>query len=230
VENANSLAKGKHLAEYEIERRQVNMSPEEETEYIKNTKIYRMCLKKIGINMNAPNAFRRLIMISSKSSLARRAVLARNKASKIALNSSTKIDELRQILSENRGIKTIIFTQHNSMVYKISNEFLIPFITHKSNKEERQDILNGFRSGRYKALVTSKVLDEGVDVPDAELGIIVSGSGSKREFIQRLGRLLRPKSDSRKGRLIEIISSRTQEVMSSRKRRETLSGLNMQKS
>jgi superfamily II DNA or RNA helicase len=230
VENANSLAKGKHLAEYEIERRQVNMSPEEETEYIKNTKIYRMCLKKIGINMNAPNAFRRLIMISSKSSLARRAVLARNKASKIALNSSTKIDELRQILSENRGIKTIIFTQHNSMVYKISNEFLIPFITHKSNKEERQDILNGFRSGRFKALVTSKVLDEGVDVPDAELGIIVSGSGSKREFIQRLGRLLRPKSDSRKGRLIEIISSRTQEVMSSRKRRETLSGLNMQKS
>jgi len=229
MENAYNLAKGKHIAEYEIERRHVNMSPEEETEYNKNTKIYRMCLKKIGINMNTPNAFRRLIMISSRSNIARRAVLARNKASNIALNSSTKLDELRQILLENRGIKTIIFTQHNKMVYKISNEFLIPFITHKSNKVERQDILDGFRSGRFMALVTSKVLDEGVDVPDAELGIIVSGSGSRREFIQRLGRLLRPKSDSRKGRLIEIISSRTQEVMSSRKRRETLNRPSMQK-
>ena len=48
--------------------------------------------------------------------------------------------------------------------------------------------------------VTSRVLDEGVDVPDAELGIIMSGTGSGRELIQRLGRILRPKHDGRKGK------------------------------
>ena len=75
---------------------------------------------------------------------------------------------------------------------------MIPFITYKTGKEERQEVLKGFREGRYNAIVTSKVLDEGVDVPDAGLGIILSGTGSGREFIQRLGRLLRPKPDIKK--------------------------------
>jgi superfamily II DNA or RNA helicase len=141
----------------------------------------------------------------------------------IALNSKSKIEELKKILAENRGLKTIIFTQHNKLVYDISDGFLIPFITHKSSKEERQDALSGFKEGRYNAIVTSKVLDEGVDVPDAELGIILSGTGSSREFIQRLGRLLRPKPDSnRKAKLIEIISSGTREIGTSAKRKRAL--------
>ena len=105
-------------------------------------------------------------------------------------------------------------------MYDISDKFLIPFITHKSSKDERQDALSGFKDGRYKAIVTSKVLDEGVDVPDAEVGIIVSGTGSSREFIQRLGRLLRPKADSNsKATLIEIISAGTREIGTSIKRK-----------
>jgi superfamily II DNA or RNA helicase len=67
------------------------------------------------------------------------------------------------------------------------------------------------------------VLDEGVDVPDAELGIIVSGTGSSREFIQRLGRLLRPKPDSnKKAKLIEIISLGTGEIGTSTRRKKAL--------
>ena len=220
---AADLAKNKHLASYEIERRQIDMLPEEIEEYKKNFGIYQVCLKKLGLRMNYIGAFRRLIMMSGRSSIAREAVLARNKAMDIALNSRSKIEELREILSENKGVKTIIFTQHNKLVYDISDKFLIPFITHKSGIEERQDALNGFREGRYTALVTSKVLDEGVDVPDAELGIIVSGTGSSREFIQRLGRLLRPKPDSNtKAKLIEITSSGTREIETSGKRKKAL--------
>jgi superfamily II DNA or RNA helicase len=155
----------------------------------------------------------------------------------IALNSRAKIDELREILAENKGVKTIIFTQHNSLVHEISDRFFIPFITHKTINEERQDVLKGFKEGRYMAVVTSKVLDEGVDIPDAELGIILSGTGSAREFIQRLGRLLRPKPDNnnssssissgnyrnyKKARLIEIISSETKETLTSARRKKAL--------
>jgi superfamily II DNA or RNA helicase len=79
-----------------------------------------------------------------------------------------------------------------------------------------------------------------VDIPDAELGIILSGTGSAREFIQRLGRLLRPrpnnnnnsvsssatssnyKEDYKKARLIEIISSETKETVTSAKRKRAL--------
>jgi superfamily II DNA or RNA helicase len=168
-------------------------------------------------------------MMSGRNATAREAILARNKAMNIALNSRSKIEELRKILLENKGIKTIIFTQHNKLVFEISDRFLIPFITHKSSKGERQDALSGFREGRYNALVTSKVLDEGVDVPDAELGIIVSGTGSGREFIQRLGRLLRPKPDSnKKAKLIEIISSGTREIGTSTKRKKTLNKVDEQ--
>ena len=217
---AQDLARDRHLSLYEIERREVEMLPEEAIEYRRNIERYEVCLKSLGIRMNYTGSFHRLIMMSGKNNTAREAIHARNKAMDIALNSRSKIEELRKILSENVGIKTIIFTQHNKLVYTISNLFLIPFITHRSDRDERLDALNGFKEGRYNILVTSKVLDEGVDVPDAELGIILSGTGSSREFIQRLGRIIRPKSDStRKAKLIEVISAGTRETSISSKRK-----------
>jgi len=229
--HVGDLARDKHLASYEIERRQVEMLPEEVEEYKKSLGVYQVSLKRLGLRMNYTGAFRRLIMMSGRNPIAREAILARNKAMDVALNSKSKIEELRKILSENKGLKTIIFTQHNKLVFEISDRFLIPFITHKSSKAERQDALNGFKEGRYNALVTSKVLDEGVDVPDAELGIIVSGTGSSREFIQRLGRLLRPKPDSnKKAKLIEIISSGTREMGTSTKRKKALNKIDEQDS
>jgi superfamily II DNA or RNA helicase len=219
---AKELAKNNYLANYVIERKQTSMSEEEYQKYKENMAVYYTCLRKIGLKMNSFSSFKRLIMISSRNNLARRALVARNKANDIALNSRSKLDEIRKILSENKNIKTIIFTQHNKLVYDISNAFLIPFITYKSSKEEREDVLVGFKDGRYMAIVTSKVLDEGIDVPDAQLGILVSGTGSSREFVQRLGRLLRPKSDNQQARLIEIVSSGTSETLTSKRRQRSM--------
>ena len=225
--NPLELANNKHLAPYEIERRQVKMTSEEKQEYDRNYGTYQVYMNKSGFRMNRTDAFQRLIMMSAKSKAARQALLARNRALELALNSKSKMDELREILVENRGLKTIIFTQHNSLVHEISNRFFIPLITHKTSKEERQVTLMGFKEGRYSAIVTSKVLDEGVDVPDAELGIIVSGTGSGREYIQRLGRLLRPKIDTaKKARLIELISSDTHETITSARRKKALTRIN----
>ncbi|HSF00111.1 MAG TPA: DEAD/DEAH box helicase family protein [Nitrososphaeraceae archaeon] len=222
--SVNELARDKHLASFTVEKRYVKLLPEEELEYQKNYDQYLSYLHKLGIRYDQIG-FQKLIMISGKNQYARNALLARNKALDIALNSQSKIAELRKILSENPNRKTIIFTQHNKLVYLISNNFLIPFITHKSSKQEREDALNGFRDGRYRVLVTSKVLDEGIDVPDAELGIIVSGTGSKREFIQRLGRLLRTKPNFTNAKLIEIISSGTSEINTSVRRKQALKNL-----
>jgi len=225
--NPSELAKNKHLAHYEIERRQVKMTSQEKQEYDRSYGIYQVYLNKSGIRLNHTGAFQRLIMMSAKNKAARQALLARNRALELALNSKSKMEELRKILIENRGIKAIIFTQHNSLVHEISNRFFVPLITHKTSKEERQDTLMGFKEGRYSAIVTSKVLDEGVDVPEAELGIIVSGTGSGREYIQRLGRLLRPKRDiAKKARLIELISSDTHETITSARRKKALTRIN----
>jgi superfamily II DNA or RNA helicase len=105
-------------------------------------------------------------------------------------------------------IKNIIFTQHNILVYHISNTFLISLVNHKTGKEERQSTMKEFREARYNAIVISKVLD-GVDVLDAELSIITSGTTIRRKFIQRFGRLLIRKSDvNKKAKLRDFIHRR----------------------
>jgi len=215
---SKELSAQKHLAEYTIDRIQVNLTPEEQTEYEVNNTKFLTNLRQLGFRVPSMYNLKRLIMMSNKNKIAREAMLARNKANEIALNSKSKIDELQKILQQNKKIKTIIFTQNNKMVYTLSNKFLIPNITYRTIKEERRDVLEGFKSGRYNVVVTSRVLDEGIDVPDAELGIIMSGTGSGRELIQRLGRILRPKQDGRKARLVEIVSKHTRETNTSAKR------------
>ncbi len=215
---SQELSTQKHLAEYVIDRIQVNLTSEEQTEYELNHTKFLINIRQLGFKVPSLYNLKRLIMMSNKNKIARDAMLARNKANEIALNSKAKIDELQKILQQNKKIKTIIFTQNNKMVYELSNKFLIPHITYRTIKEERRNVLDGFKSGRYNVVVTSKVLDEGVDVPDAELGIIMSGTGSGRELIQRLGRILRPKQDGRKARLVEIVSKHTQETNTSSKR------------
>ena len=137
----------------------------------------------------------------------------------LALNSSTKIEYLKRLFRENPDEKALVFTTHNKLVYRISRALLIPAITHQTSKEERADTLGKFRSGLYRRIVTSRVLDEGVDVPDASLAVIISGSGSSRQFIQRLGRILR-KSENKSARMVELVSQGTAETRLSRRRKD----------
>lgn len=219
------LVEKEYLAPYTVERRYIKLDEEERIEYEKNYNMYVDALRELGLQYGI-NGFKRLIMLSSKNRLAREALLARNKALSIAFNSRAKLDELREILAEYKDSKIIIFTQYNELVYAIAKEFLIPFITHRTSLDERRDVLQGFKDGRYRAIVTSKVLDEGIDVPDADVGVIVSGTGSKREFVQRLGRLLRSR-EGKRALLIEIVSKDTIEVHASRKRRSKKSSLDI---
>lgn len=215
---SRQLSEQKHLAEYTIDRIQVSLTPDEQREYETNHAKFLNNIRQLGFKTLSPYNLKRLIMMSNKNKIAREAMLARNKSNEIALNSKSKVDELKKILGQNKHSKTIIFTQNNKMVYDLSNQFLIPNITHKTTREERQSVLDKFKSGVYRVVVTSRVLDEGVDVPDAELGIIMSGTGSGRELIQRLGRILRPKQDGRKARLVEIVAKHTREISTSAKR------------
>ncbi|MGQ9513842.1 MAG: DEAD/DEAH box helicase family protein [Thermoproteota archaeon] len=209
---------GRYLSEYTLERIGVELTDEEKEAYRRNYRIFANYLARRGIRFKTPADFQRFIIRSAMERDARQALLARNRALEIALNSETKIKALEEILRQNPDDKALIFTQHNELVYRISKRFLIPYITHTTDKEERYEILKRFKDGRFRAIVTSKVLDEGIDVPEASLGIIVSGTGSSREFVQRLGRLLR-KREGKKARLIEIVSKETSETRTSWRRK-----------
>jgi superfamily II DNA or RNA helicase len=92
-------------------------------------------------------------------------------------------------------------------------------ITHQTKVSERSEILARLNDGTYSAVATSKVLNEGVDVPSASVAIVVSGSGSVREHVQRLGRILRKQGDKR-AVLYELITAQTGEAFTSERRRE----------
>jgi superfamily II DNA or RNA helicase len=82
-----------------------------------------------------------------------------------------------------------------------------------------RDSLAAAVAGAYDAIVTSRVLNEGIDVPEASVGIVVSGTGSVREHVQRLGRLLRPRQGKR-AILYELVSAGTAELYVSQRRRQ----------
>jgi len=220
--NVESM-EGVHLAPFDLKRIYVKLTPDEEEQYRKDMDIYRNYLKENNLVLRTPRDFERLVMRSGRDKYARDAILARHRARVTALNSASKVEALAEVLGKHSGPddRAIIFTEHNDLVYRISKRFLIPFITYTTPKEERSENLSNFKSGAYKALVTSKVLDEGVDVPDANVGIILSGSGSKREFVQRLGRILRKQGD-KKAVLYEIVSGNTSEVDTSHRRHKAV--------
>ena len=115
----------------------------------------------------------------------------------------------------------LIFTSDNETVYRISRRFLIPAITHQTKVKERQELLAAFNAGEYPFLVTSRVLNEGVDVPEANVAVVLSGSGSVREHVQRLGRILR-RVEGKHAILYELVAERTgEEYASSRRRRHS---------
>jgi superfamily II DNA or RNA helicase len=112
-----------------------------------------------------------------------------------------------------------LFTQDNATAYAIARRFLVPVITHQTKVRERTSILKGLADGTFGAVATSKVLNEGVDVPDANVAVILSGSGSVREHVQRLGRILR-KREGKRAVLYEVVTASTSEVHTSERRRE----------
>ncbi len=207
-----------YLADYRIVRIPVDLSIEEQIEYDENRRKFLSYLRKHRFAMRGPWDFERFIM-SSWTPEGREALVAWRRAREIAFSSRTKIENVRYVLSRHPGEKVLIFSEDTDTAYLLSREFLFPAITYLTPAKERKEYLDMFRSGEVRALSASRVLDEGIDVPDASVAIVISGSGSSRQFRQRLGRVLRP-SQGKKSVLYEIVAKGTSEFRTSARRRK----------
>lgn len=212
---AQQLA-GEFLADYTIEKIEVDLSNEERAAYQKERQIYTDFRRKMNLPFGH-EGWRMFLIQSARSEDGRRAMKAYRNYKKIALGTESKIHVLQDLLTRHKRDKILIFTAENEMVYRISNDYLIPAITHETNVKERKFWLDAFNKGDVLALATSKVLNEGVNIPDASVAIILSGSGSSREHIQRLGRILRKKED-KQAILYEVVTRDTTEEYTSQKR------------
>ncbi len=210
---------GDHLAAYDCKRFTVSLTPEERAEYERAQGTFTDYLARSNIQLRSGSDYQELVKRSGNDPAAREALLAKQRARQIVYGSQAKIDALEKILADHRGERTIVFTAYNAIAYDVAERFLIPAITHQTPAGERRAILERFRAGTYSRVVTSNVLDEGVDVPDASVAVVLSGSGSEREFTQRLGRILRPKADGQRAVLYEVVVDESIEERVSQRRR-----------
>ena len=209
---------GEYLAEYEVVRLSVQLSAEEATAYQEARQTYRDFIRSQGISMRGPGGWHRFLSAAARSKAGRAAFKAYQTYKRIAHGTERKLDLLATILDEERGRRAIIFTHDNATAYRVSREFLVPCITHQTDLKERKGYLAGFQDGSLPILVTSRVLNEGVDLPAAEVGIVLSGTGTVREHVQRLGRILRPQ-DGKQAILYELVTKDTTEEFTSQRRR-----------
>ncbi len=210
---------GEYLAEYDVETVTVALSKDELEEYQKARNIYRSFVVSAGIRMGSKNGWNQFIIRSARSPEGRLAMEAYRRQRVLAFTAPSKLAYVDYLLHRHRMDKTILFTQDNATAYAIARRFLMPVITHQTKVTERSAILKGFLDGTYTAVATSKVLNEGVDVPEANVAVIVSGSASVREHVQRLGRILRKKKNGARAMLYELVASGTSEAFVSERRR-----------
>lgn len=212
---------GSYLAPYQVEHLAIQLDPDEREAYEAARGEYREFARANGISFRHPSGWTQFIRVCARSQEGRSAFAAYHTQKRLARASRAKLRAVWQLLQEHRGERVLLFTDDNATAYTIGETFFLPVITHHTKVPERKKLLDGFRSGTLTAMVTSRVLNEGVDVPEVAVGIVVSGTGSVREHVQRLGRLLRPGAD-KQAVLYELVSEDTGETFTSERRRQHL--------
>ena len=136
-----------------------------------------------------------------------KAVSARRSTIENAVGKSTAIGLLFEAIED--ANRTLVFTSTiesaEATVAQIADAGISAEALHSGlSRIERADTFARFDSGETRVLVAPRVLDEGVDVPEADLAVILSASRKRRQMIQRMGRILRLKSDGRLARFVLV--------------------------
>ena len=140
----------------------------------------------------------------------RYAVAPRRQQFRIAAENPGKVEVVKQLLQEEKGHKILVIGEYIEQLKTLAEVTQFPLITGKTSQKKRDVLYQQFRDGEIEGLVLSRVGNFALDLPDADVLIQVSGKyGSRQEEAQRLGRILRPKSDGRTARFYTLVSLRT---------------------
>jgi RNA polymerase primary sigma factor len=154
---------------------------------------------------------------SREATIARRYMRAMSSRLTLLAEAKTKylaLAALKETVDGSRG--TLVFTQTQESARRAQELYTSLGSTASAvfsgmAKDDRRQGLEDFRTGASQVLTAPRLLDEGIDVPEADLGIIVAANRSQRQMVQRLGRVIRKKTDGRPGRLVVLYSKGTVE-------------------
>lgn len=210
---AQELAEKGFLAKFRIETIKVDLKSNEKKEYLKLRKQFRELVGGLD--------FKTLVDLAKRNNeRAIRALEIHSEILKILSMSESKLEKVKEIVEHelSEGKKIIVFAHYVALAEKIANELGAYLLTGEMEETKRKSILDQFRRAESGVLVVTTVGDEGLDIPDASVGVLVAGTGSRRQFIQRLGRLLRPKP-GKEAVLYEIVIKGSSEEFQAKKRK-----------
>jgi len=211
---------GSYLADFDLIVMRLPLDRDERTQYDAEYRVFSLAFRSFA-RIHPGGDWQDFTRVASASVEGRAALAAWRKSRKILGLTRAKARAVREILARHTDARVIVFTADNETTYAIAREHLIMPITCDISRSERTEALEAFRNGEIRALVSSRVLNEGIDVPDADVAVIVGGTHGEREHVQRIGRLLRPVPGKR-ATVYELVCSGTREVDQSRKRRRGL--------
>jgi superfamily II DNA or RNA helicase len=210
---------GDRLATYRTQRYRVNLTADERRLYEQYHDLYLGFVAQRGLREEFEAEWlKELMRLSTRDRQARRALLARKYMNRLLDSCQGKMQAVETLLREHQHEQVLIFTELNEMAYRIARRFIIPCISEATSAAERKEILDGFQEHRFSAIISSHTIEEGVDVPEAKVAIILGGSAAAREYIQRFGRILR-KVENREAVLYEVIVRGTTEEGKVQRRR-----------
>lgn len=209
---------GEFLAEYRTEVISVHLSDADRMAYEAARQEYREFVESRGIRMGGKGGWNHFLRESSRSREGRSAFRAWRRSRSLLQGAPAKLRMLAELLRKHRDGRVIVFTNDNATVYAISEQLLLPAITHQTDLKERRALLAAFADGSLPVLVTSRVLNEGVDIPAADVAVVLSGTSTVREHVQRLGRILR-RREGKQAVLYELVVASTVEERTSERRR-----------
>ncbi len=214
--SASELAEKGYLAPFTVKRIKVKLTEDERRRYEELKRKFRMLAKG--------REFQELVEAAKEGDKdAIEALKVHAEMRNIVNYSESKLKAVEDIVREelSKGSKIIVFTQYKAQAEEIASRVKGLLLHGELSESEREKVLKAFKTAKTGVLVVTTVGDEGLDIPDANVGIVVSGTSSRRQFIQRLGRLLRPKP-GKIAVLYEVITAGTSEEYQARKRKELL--------
>ena len=211
---------GDALADFDVVTVPIELEPDERAAYRTARGVFAAAFARF--QHESPGSSWREFARASRRSVDGRAALAAWRASRAVLAyPAAKRAALRELLARCTGERVLVFTADNATAYAIARELLVMPITCDIGRAERATMLARFRAGDASVLVSAQVLDEGLDVPEADVAIIVGGTASARRHVQRIGRVLRPRPGKR-AKVYELATRATTEAAQVVRRRRGL--------
>jgi superfamily II DNA or RNA helicase len=180
-----------YLAPYALMHLRVRLDHDEETRYRELIAIFSTVYQR-WLRTNAGAPWSAFVYSAMRDDQGRQALEAFRASRRLIHLARSKLHVLSSILVQHSQQKTLVFTADNSSAYAIARKELVFPFTCDIGRRERKWALDAFAAGTIRALVSSQVLNEGVDIPDAQVAVILGGRGAQREYLQRVGRVLRP--------------------------------------